>query len=108
MAEFWVADFLFMSTSSALRSLNRVLFSSLIPKGSEALYFGLEITLDLATGWINPLVQGVIQNRMHNLRFPMLPNLICMIVALCLYIWTDIEQGMKDAETPLVMTESED
>ncbi|KOS20621.1 Autophagy-related protein 22 [Escovopsis weberi] len=100
-AEFWVGQFLFMSTSSALRSLNRVMFSSLIPKGSEALYFGLEITLDLATGWINPLVQGAIQNHTHNLRFPMIPNIILMLAALALYLWTDLEQGIKDAETPL-------
>ncbi|KJZ71015.1 hypothetical protein HIM_09594 [Hirsutella minnesotensis 3608] len=100
-AEFWVADFLFMSTSSALRSLNRVLYASLIPKGSEAVYFGLEITLDLATGWINPLVQGVIQNNTHNLRFPMIPNLLLMVAALCLYVWTDVDKGMEDAKTPL-------
>ncbi|KAH6603632.1 Autophagy-related protein 22 [Trichoderma cornu-damae] len=100
-AEFWVGQFLFMSTSSALRSLNRVLFSSLIPKGSEALYFGLEITLDLATGWINPLVQGVIQNRTHNLRFPMIPDILLMVVALALYMWTDLEKGIRDAERPL-------
>ncbi|KAK5994459.1 Autophagy-related protein 22 [Cladobotryum mycophilum] len=100
-AEFWVCQFLFMSTSSALRSLNRVMFSSLIPKGSEALYFGLEITLDLATGWVNPLVQGVIQNRTHNLRFPMIPDILLMLAALALYVWTDLEQGIKDAATPL-------
>lgn len=100
-AEFWVAIFLFMGTSSALRSLNRVLYASLIPRGSEAVFFGLEITLDLATGWINPLVQGVIQNKTHNLRFPMIPNLLLMLVALGLYVWTDIDQGMRDAEAPL-------
>lgn len=100
-AEFWVADFLFMSTSSALRSLNRVLYASLIPRGSEAAFFGLEITLDLATGWINPLVQGIIQNNTHNLRFPMIPNLLLMLISLGLYIWTDIDQGMLDAETPI-------
>ncbi|KYK57100.1 autophagy-related protein 22 [Drechmeria coniospora] len=104
--EFWVVDVLFMSTSSALRSLNRVLYSSLIPKGSEAIYFGLEITLDLATGWINPLVQGVIQNSTHNLRFPMIPNLLLMVVALCLYLWTDVDKGIKDAETPLAASAS--
>ncbi|PHH61481.1 hypothetical protein CDD81_328 [Ophiocordyceps australis] len=108
MAEYWIAIVLFMSTSSALRSLNRVLFASLIPKGSEALYFGLEITLDLATGWINPLVQGVIQNRTHNLRFPMIPNLILMVLAFGLYLWTDMEKGMRDAETPLEASRSED
>ncbi|KAG5916375.1 hypothetical protein E4U42_007687, partial [Claviceps africana] len=100
-AEFWVADALFMSSSSALRSLNRVLYASLIPRGSEAAFFGLEITLDLATGWISPLVQGVIQDRTHNLRFPMLPNLLLMLVAVGLYAWTDVDGGVRDAERPL-------
>ncbi|KAG6276363.1 hypothetical protein E4U47_008399 [Claviceps purpurea] len=105
-AEFWVADALFMSTSSALRSLNRVLYASLIPKGSEAAFFGLEITLDLATGWINPLVQGAIQDRTHNLRFPMIPNLLLILVGGGLYIWTDVDKGVRDAEKPLVEQEA--
>jgi MFS-type transporter involved in bile tolerance (Atg22 family) len=100
-AEFWVAIFLFMSTSSALRSLNRVMFASIIPRGSEALFFGLEITLDLATGWVNPLVQAVIQNRTGNLRYPMLPNLFVMLVALGLYLLCNVDKGMEDARKPL-------
>jgi MFS-type transporter involved in bile tolerance (Atg22 family) len=101
VAEFWVEQVLFMSTSSALRSLNRVLFASMLPRGSEAQFFGLEITLDLATGWINPLVQGVIQDRTHNLRYPMLPDLFLMLVALCLYISVDVEKGIEDAKVEL-------
>ncbi|KAH6662356.1 autophagy-related protein 22-like protein [Halenospora varia] len=77
--EFWVQQALFMSSSSALRSHNRVLYASLLPRGSEAQFFGLEITLDLATGWINTLVSAVIQDRTHNLRFPMLPALLLML-----------------------------
>jgi MFS-type transporter involved in bile tolerance (Atg22 family) len=100
-AEFWVALAMFMSTSSALRSLNRVLFSSLIPRGSEALFFGLEITLDLATGWINPLVQGFVQDATHNLRYPMLPNLFVMLLGLGLYVWCDVDKGLEDAKVPL-------
>ncbi|KAH8690495.1 autophagy-related protein 22-like protein [Talaromyces proteolyticus] len=100
-AEFWVEQVLFMSTSSALRSYNRAVYSSLLPKGSEAQFFGLEITLDLATGWINPLVQGVIQDNTHNLRFPMIPNLLLMLVATALYVWVDIPKGMEDAKSAL-------
>ncbi|KAI9706624.1 MAG: hypothetical protein M1836_003633 [Candelina mexicana] len=96
--EFYIEQFLFLSTSSALRSLNRVLYASMLPVGREAQFFGLEITLDLATGWINPLVQGTIQNRTHNLRFPMIPNLLLMLLALCFYIWTKVEKGMEDAK----------
>lgn len=100
-AEFWVQQVLFMSTSSALRSYNRVLYASMLPKGAEAQFFGLEITLDLATGWINPLIQGVIQANTHNLRFPMIPNLFLMVIALGLYIWVDVEKGIQDAQTEL-------
>lgn len=104
--EFWVAIFFFMSTGCALRSLNRVLFASIIPRGSEALYFGLEITLDLATGWINPLVQGAIQDRTHNLRFPMIPNVVLILIAMALYLWCDVPQGIEDAKEPLEPVEN--
>lgn len=66
--EFWIEQTLFCMTSSALRSANRVIYASMLPRGREAHFFGLELTLDLATGWINPLVQSVIQNKTHNLR----------------------------------------
>ncbi|EAW12453.1 MFS transporter [Aspergillus clavatus NRRL 1] len=102
-AEFWVEQVLFMSTSSALRAYNRALYSSLIPKHSEAQFFGLEITLDLATGWINPLVMGVIQNRTHNLRFPMIPNLLLMVVGLGLYWLVDVPKGIEQAKVPLAL-----
>ncbi|KAG9233568.1 autophagy-related protein 22-like protein [Amylocarpus encephaloides] len=100
-AEFWVEQVLFMSTSSALRSLNRTMYASMLPRGGEAQFFGLELTLDLAVGWINPLVQGVIQNRTHNLRYPMLPNLFLMLIALGLYISVDVEKGRKEAEVEM-------
>ncbi|MCJ1466651.1 hypothetical protein MMC07_005271 [Pseudocyphellaria aurata] len=95
--EFWIEQVLFLSTSSALRSWNRVVYSSMLPHGREAQFFGLEITLDLATGWISPLVQGVIQDRTHNLRFPMIPNSLLMLIALGFYVWVDIEKGIADA-----------
>ncbi|PYH83393.1 hypothetical protein BO82DRAFT_411965 [Aspergillus uvarum CBS 121591] len=100
-AEFWVEQVLFMSTSSALRAYNRAIYSSLIPRNAEAQFFGLEITLDLATGWINPLVMGVIQDRTHNLRFPMIPNLLLMLVALGFYYSVDMRKGIDQARIPL-------
>jgi MFS-type transporter involved in bile tolerance (Atg22 family) len=95
--EFWIEQTLFCMTSSALRSANRVMYSSMLPRGREAHFFGLELTLDLATGWINPLVQSVIQNKTHNLRYPMLPNFFLLVVALGFYIWCDLEKGIKDS-----------
>jgi MFS-type transporter involved in bile tolerance (Atg22 family) len=95
--EFWIEQALFSATSSALRSANRVMYSSMLPRGREAQFFGLELTLDLATGWINPLVQSVIQNRTHNLRYPMLPNLFLLVIAIGFYGWFDLDKGVEDA-----------
>ena len=72
----------------------------MLPKGSEAQFFGLEFILDLATGWINTLLQGFIQDRTHNLRFSMIPNVLLMLVAFGIYLWVDVEKGLEDAKTP--------
>jgi MFS-type transporter involved in bile tolerance (Atg22 family) len=95
--EFWIEQTLFCMTSSSLGSANRVMYASMLPRDREAHFFGLELMLDLANGWINPLMQSVIQNRTHNLRYPMLPNCFLLVGALCFYIWCDLEKGVKDA-----------
>lgn len=99
--EFWIEQVLFMSTSSALRAYNRAIYSSMIPENSEAQFFGLEIVLDLATGWINPLVMGIIQDRTHNLRFPMIPNLLLMLVGLGFYCSVNISKGIEQSKRSL-------
>lgn len=98
--EFWIEQTIFSATSSALRSSNRVMYASMLPRGREAHFFGLELTLDLATGWINPLVQSVIQDRTHNLRYPMLPNLFLLLIAAGFYVWMDLDKGVEEALQP--------
>lgn len=93
--EFWTFQVLFVSSSSAIRSLNRVVYSSLLPNGEESQYFGLEIMLGLATGWSESLVIAVIQDRTGNSRLPFIPNCCLFGVAVLFYWWTDLEKGMK-------------
>lgn len=97
-AEFWVFEIFYAGTSSALRSLNRTLYSSLLPEGSEAKFFGLEITMGVAVGWIGSLVNATIQDRTGNLRWPMVPNLFLVLIAAGLYCWVDVDKGMSDAQ----------
>lgn len=94
--EFWVFEVLYSSTSSAQRSLNRTIYSALLPAGEEAQFFGLEIMLGIATGWIGSLVNASIQDLTGNDRFPFMPNTILVAVALVLYSLTDIEKGIKE------------
>ncbi len=97
-AEFWVFEIFFVSSSSALRSLNRVLYSTLLPEGNEAQYFGLEIFLGVATGWIGTLVIAVIQDRTGNDRYPFLPNLFLVMISAGIYFWVDAEKWMREAQ----------
>ncbi|KAI1299713.1 autophagy-related protein 22 [Xylaria venustula] len=99
-AEFWVELAVLNPATSALRACNRVMYAAMIPRGKEAHFTGLELTLDLATGWINPLVQSVIQDATHNLRYPMLPNLFLFLVAIGFYIWFDMDKGIEDSMKP--------
>ncbi|KAI1361227.1 autophagy-related protein 22 [Xylaria arbuscula] len=98
--EFWGEIALLNPATSALRACNRVMYAAMIPKGKEAHFTGLELTLDLATGWINPLVQSVIQDATHNLRYPMLPNLFLFIVSSGFYFWFDMDKGIEDSMKP--------
>ncbi|KAI0115739.1 autophagy-related protein 22 [Nemania sp. FL0031] len=99
-AEFWVELAVLNPATSALRACNRVMYAAMLPRGKEAHFTGLEITLGLATGWINPLVQSVIQDRTHNLRYPMLPNLFLFLLSAVFYFWFDMDKGIEDSKKP--------
>lgn len=94
-AEFWVFLIFFVSTSSSIRSLNRVVYSAMLPRGKENQYFGLEIMLGLCVGWSESLIIGVIQDRTGNDRMPFIPNTVLYAVALCVFLFVDVEKGMK-------------
>lgn len=96
--EFWVFEVLYSSTSSAQRSLNRTIYSTLLPAGEEAQFFGLEVMLGIATGWIGSLVNASIQDLTGNDRFPFMPNTILVAAALVLYYFTDIEKGVNEVK----------
>ncbi|KAI1161592.1 autophagy-related protein 22 [Nemania serpens] len=98
--EFWVEIAVLNPATSALRACNRVMYAAMLPKGREAHFTGLELTIDLAVGWINPLVQSVIQDATHNLRYPMLPNLFLFLISGGFYLWFDLEKGIEDSMKP--------
>ncbi|AGO10070.1 AaceriAAR080Wp [[Ashbya] aceris (nom. inval.)] len=95
--EFWLFQVIYVSTSSAIRSLNRVAYSAMLPVGRENQYFGLEIMLGLATGWSQSLLVSVIQDRTGNARFPYIPNTVLLLVSLVFYYWSDLSRGMLAA-----------
>lgn len=93
--EFWLFEIIFVATSSAIRSLNRVVYSAMLPIGEENQYFGLEVMLGLATGWSESLIIALIQDKTGNSRAPFIPNCLLYMISIFFYWWSDIEVGMK-------------
>jgi MFS-type transporter involved in bile tolerance (Atg22 family) len=96
--EFWIIDVFYSSSSSALRSLNRVLYSSMLPVGEEAQYFGLEIIMGNLINWGVDFLMAFIQDRANNDRYPFILNVFLVLISIALYIKCDTEQGMLDVE----------
>lgn len=94
--EFWIFIALYSGSSSATRALNRTVYSTLVPVGNEAQYFGLEIILSIATSWLGAFLVAIIQDKSNNDRFPFLLNQGLVIISLLLYSCTDTEKGMLD------------
>ncbi|CDO95759.1 unnamed protein product [Kluyveromyces dobzhanskii CBS 2104] len=96
--EFWLFQALIVGSSSGIRTINRVVYSAMLPSGTENQYFGFEIMLGLCTGWCETLVVALLQDKTGNSRIPFIPNtLLYMAVVLLLYT-VDLEKGMKKAE----------
>ncbi|AMD20130.1 HCL021Cp [Eremothecium sinecaudum] len=91
--EFWLFLVLYVGSSSAIRSINRVAYSAMLPKGKENQYFGLEIMLGFATGWLQSLLVSIIKDKSGNPSAPFIPNTVLMVITIGLYWWCDIEKG---------------
>ena len=94
--EYWIFIALYSSSSSAIRALNRTVYSTLLPVGNEAQYFGLEIILSVATSWLGAFLIAIIQDKSNNDRIPFLLNQGLVVISLLFYSRVDTEKGMLD------------
>ncbi|CZS99427.1 uncharacterized protein RAG0_07746 [Rhynchosporium agropyri] len=67
--EFYVQNLLFQVSNSIVSSVFRVLFSEMVPKGSEVEWCGLQVILSCATAWVSYVTNVPLQNATHELRF---------------------------------------
>lgn len=75
--EFYVQLLITNISSSIVNPTFRVLFSELIPKGSEIRWFGLQLVLSCATCWVSYVANAPLQNATHQLRFPLV---LCLVI----------------------------
>ncbi|KAG9235081.1 autophagy-related protein 22-like protein [Amylocarpus encephaloides] len=84
--EFYVQSLIFNLSGSIVNPTFRVLFSELVPKGSEIEWFGLQVVLSCATAWVSYITNAPLQNATHQLRFPLVLCLIFLIVPIVLEV----------------------
>jgi MFS transporter, UMF1 family len=79
------------------QALSRSLFSQLIPKGSEAEYFGLyEISSD-ATSWLGPLLFGLSYQATHNYRVAIISLLVFFVVGFVMLLSVPMRRAIEAA-----------
>jgi UMF1 family MFS transporter len=79
------------------QALSRSLFSQLIPKGSEAEYFGLyEISSD-ATSWLGPLLFGLSYQATHSYRVAIISLLVFFVVGFAMLLAVPMRRAIEAA-----------
>ncbi len=79
------------------QALSRSLFSQLIPRGSEAEYFGLyEISSD-GTSWLGPLVFGLSYQYTHDYRVAIISLLIFFVVGFVMLLAVPMRKAIVAA-----------
>ena len=71
-------------SQSVVNPTFRLLFSELVPKGEEIMWFGLQVILSCATTWVSYVATGPLQNATHELRFPLVLCLVFLLMPLVL------------------------
>jgi len=79
------------------QALSRSLFSRMIPKGSEASFFGLYEISERGTSWLGPLVFGIVVSATNSYRQAILSLIVFFVVGLIILALTDTDKAIHDA-----------
>ncbi|KAJ9606976.1 hypothetical protein H2200_008987 [Cladophialophora chaetospira] len=82
--EFYVQNLIFYLSGAIVNPTWRLLYSDLVPKGEEVMWFGMQVIVSCATTWVSYVATGPLQNATHNLRFPLIICLIFLMVPVVL------------------------
>ncbi|KAK0104120.1 hypothetical protein ONS96_005216 [Cadophora gregata f. sp. sojae] len=117
--EFYAQSLLFNISGSIVNSVFRVLFSEMVPKGSEVECFGLQVILSCATAWVSYVANAPLQNATHELRFPLVLCLIMLVVPVALEVsrctldvfvrdktrWKEYDEGQTAGQSLVMILE---
>ena len=92
-------------SQSVVNPTFRLLFSELVPKGEEIMWFGLQVILSCATTWVSYVATGPLQNATHELRFPLVLCLVFLLMPLVLE-WMRSWSGLLKRERERLLNDA--
>jgi UMF1 family MFS transporter len=100
--EFWVLGALVGLVQGGSQAISRSLYSSLLPLGHEAEFFGFFAIANRFASIFGPLVFGVVANITGSVRNSILALIAFFIVGFLILMTVDVEQGKKIAKKVLI------
>jgi UMF1 family MFS transporter len=100
--EFWVLGALVGLVQGGSQAISRSLYSSLLPLGHEAEFFGFFAIANRFASIFGPLVFGVVANVTGSVRNSILALITFFIVGFIILMTVDVEQGKKSAKKILI------
>jgi len=79
------------------QALSRSLYSTLVPRGREAEYFGLYQAAERGTSWFGTLTFGVVFQLTGSYRYSIVALLVFFVVGFVLLRRVDVARGITDA-----------
>jgi UMF1 family MFS transporter len=95
--EFWVLGFLVGLVQGGSQAISRSLYSSLLPVGHSAEFFGFFAIANRFASIFGPLVFGLVAALTGSIRNAILAIIVFFIVGLVILITVDVEGGKKTA-----------
>lgn len=83
------------------QALSRSLYSLMIPKGSESVFFSLYEVSERGTSWIGPLVFGIIVASTGSYRYAILSLIVFLVTGMLILIFTDVNKAVREASNAM-------
>lgn len=79
------------------QALSRSLYSTLVPRGREAEYFGLYQAAERGTSWFGTLTFGVVVQLTGSYRYSIVALPVFLVVGFALLRRVDVARGIRQA-----------
>jgi UMF1 family MFS transporter len=79
------------------QALSRSLYSTLVPRGREAEYFGLYQAAERGTSWFGTLTFGLVFQATGSYRYSVVALLVFFVVGFALLLRVDVARGIREA-----------